>query len=55
MAFDREKFKSLVHYVCWRCMDDPSKLGSVKLNKILGHQISGRTMSTASPSQMPGM
>lgn len=35
MAFNREKFKSLVHYVCWRCMDDPSKLGAVKLNKIL--------------------
>src|SRR5579862_7607173 len=35
MAFDREKFKSLVHYICWRCMDDPSKLGYVKLNKIL--------------------
>jgi len=35
MAFDRDKFKSLVHYVCWRCMDDPSTLGYVKLNKIL--------------------
>jgi hypothetical protein len=32
---DREKFKSLVHYVCWRCSDDPTKLGSVQLNKAL--------------------
>ena len=35
MAFDRDKFKSLVHYVCWRCKDDPSRLGAVKLNKTL--------------------
>jgi hypothetical protein len=32
--FDREKFKSLVHYVCWSC-EDPTVLGSVKLNKVL--------------------
>jgi|SRR5690349_8161510 len=35
MAFDHDKFKSLVHYVCWRCSEDPSRLGAVKLNKIL--------------------
>ncbi len=35
MALDMQKFKDLIHYVCWRCGDDPSKLGSVKLNKIL--------------------
>ncbi len=35
MRFDREKFKTLVHYICWRCRVDPSKLGSVKLNKVL--------------------
>jgi len=29
------KFKALVHYVCWKCSDDPSKLGAVKLNKAL--------------------
>jgi hypothetical protein len=34
MALDRDKFKSLVHYVCWKCVD-PSTLGAVKLNKIL--------------------
>ena len=33
MAFDRNKFKTLVHYVCLTC--DPEKLGAVKLNKIL--------------------
>lgn len=33
--FNREKFKSLVHYVCWRSSDDPSRLGAVKLNKTL--------------------
>lgn len=30
-----QKFKKLVHYVCWRCAEDPTKLGAVKLNKIL--------------------
>lgn len=35
MNFDRGKFKALVHYVCWRCKDDTSKLGATKLNKIL--------------------
>lgn len=34
MSFDREKFKALVHYICYRSLD-PSKLGSTKLNKIL--------------------
>jgi hypothetical protein len=33
MAFDRDKFKSLVHYVCWKA-GDPAKLGAIKLNKI---------------------
>ena len=32
--FDRKKFKSLVHYVCWKCQD-PTKLGATKLNKVL--------------------
>ena len=35
MALDEHKFKSLIHYVCWRCRQDPSTLGAVKLNKIL--------------------
>jgi hypothetical protein len=33
MAFDREKFQSLVHYICWKA-GDPAKLGAIKLNKI---------------------
>jgi len=31
---NRNKFKSLVHYVCAKC-DDPSLLGATRLNKIL--------------------
>jgi hypothetical protein len=34
MDLNSEKFKSLVHYICWRCAD-PTKLGAVKLNKVL--------------------
>jgi len=34
MDFNRDKFKQLVQYVCWRC-DDPADLGSTKLNKVL--------------------
>ena len=29
------KFKTLVHYVCWKCSSDPASLGAVKLNKVL--------------------
>ncbi len=28
-----QKFRDLVHYVCWKC-EDPSQLGATKLNKI---------------------
>ncbi|MBN8734030.1 MAG: SocA family protein [Acidobacteria bacterium] len=31
---DALKFKTLVHYICWRC-NDPVELGSIKLNKTL--------------------
>ena len=34
MEINLAKFKSLVHYICWRCAD-PTKLGAVKLNKVL--------------------
>lgn len=27
------KFKDMIHYICWKC-GDPSKLGAVKLNKV---------------------
>lgn len=33
-AFDRDKLKALVHYVCWKC-DNPADLGGTKLNKVL--------------------
>lgn len=33
--FRQDKFKMLVHYICWRCRADPASLGAVKLNKIL--------------------
>lgn len=36
VGFEREKFKALVHYVCWRC-EDPRSLGAVRLNKVLWH------------------
>ncbi len=32
--FDKSRFETLVHYVCWSC-DDRSKLGKTKLNKVL--------------------
>lgn len=32
--FDRDKFKALVHYVCNKA-EDPSVLGSIKLNKVV--------------------
>jgi hypothetical protein len=31
---DRNKLKTLVHYVCWKA-DDPAVLGAIKLNKVL--------------------
>jgi len=34
MPYDRGKFKTLVHYVCSR-VEDPTRLGAVKLNKVL--------------------
>src|SRR5260370_28750131 len=34
MEINYKKFKSLVHYICWTCAD-PTKLGAVKLNKVL--------------------
>jgi hypothetical protein len=35
VKFDREKFKSVVHYICKMYAMDPSKLGKTKLHKIL--------------------
>lgn len=33
MTRDREKLKTLIHYVCWKV--EPAILGSIKLNKVL--------------------
>ncbi|HSY03763.1 MAG TPA: Panacea domain-containing protein [Acidobacteriaceae bacterium] len=46
---DLGKFKKLVHYVCWRCSSDPTKLGAVKLNKILWIADATRYYSTGQP------
>lgn len=35
MAFDRNRFKALFHYICWQCKSNPSTLGAVKINKAL--------------------
>lgn len=34
MGYQPNKFEALVHYICWKC-SDPSKLGAIKLNKVL--------------------
>jgi hypothetical protein len=34
--FKQEKFRQLVQYICWKS-DDPTQLGSTKLNKVLWH------------------
>lgn len=34
MAYNSEKFSRLVHYICWK-VEDPTRLGAVKLNKVL--------------------
>ncbi len=35
MNFNQDKFIQLVHFICDECRSEPSKLGAVKLNKIL--------------------
>lgn len=47
--FEREKFKTLVHYICSRCEDEPSRLGAVKLNKILWYSEIGNFVRTGTP------
>ena len=32
-----DKLSNLIHYIVWKCQDNPSTLGSTKLNKILWH------------------
>lgn len=51
MPYDADKFRALVHYICWKAQD-PTKLGATKLNKVLwfvdtiafvkhGHSVTG--------------
>lgn len=47
-AFDRKKFKALVHYVCEKAVD-PSCLGSVKLNKVLWYSDVISYLTTGKP------
>jgi len=47
-AFDRQKFKNLVHYIIWSC-PDPAKLGSVKLHKILWKSDTGSYVQRGEP------
>lgn len=47
-TFNREKFKQLVQYICWRC-DDPSELGATKLNKALWYADTMTYYMTGSP------
>jgi hypothetical protein len=48
MRLDWEKFKALVHYIAERA-DDPSVLGSVKLNKVLWYSDVIHYMVTGKP------
>lgn len=47
-AFDREKFKNLVHYIIWSC-PDKAKLGSVKIHKILWKSDTGSFLQRGEP------
>lgn len=48
-GFDRPKFKSLVHYICSRCQDNPARLGATKLNKILWYAETGHFLKSGEP------
>jgi hypothetical protein len=58
VAFDRERFKTIVHYVCWVC-EDPRVLGPVKLNWILWyadrnvHLLQGQPLAGATYVKRP--
>jgi hypothetical protein len=48
MEVAMDKFKALVHYVIQKC-DDPNRLGSVRLNKILWYSDVAAYLSTGAP------
>lgn len=37
MAFQKSKFKALIHYVCDKCSEEPAKLGATKIHKVPWH------------------
>lgn len=49
VVFNREKLKRLIHYVAYRCVDRPKKLGAVKLNKVLWYSDLEAYVSTGTP------
>lgn len=48
-TFNRPKFKALVHYICSRCQDEPSRLGATKLNKVLWYAETGHFLKSGKP------
>ncbi|MGA2251676.1 Panacea domain-containing protein [Terracidiphilus sp.] len=45
-TFNRDKCKTLVHYICARCEDNPARLGATNLNKILWYAETGSFLKT---------
>jgi hypothetical protein len=48
-GFDRSKFKTLIHYICSRCQDNPARLGATKLNKILWYAETSHFLKSGGP------
>lgn len=46
---DRSKLKQLIHYVAYRCADNPAALGAVKLNKVLWYSDQAAYLEKGSP------
>jgi len=46
---DTSKLKALIHYVAYRCIDEPGKLDSVKLNKALWFSDIGAYLAFGEP------
>ena len=49
VIFNREKLKRLIHYVAYRCIERPQKLGAVKLNKVLWYSDLEAYVSSGTP------
>ena len=48
LRFDRTKFRTLVHYICWVC-EDPRVLGPVRLGRLLWYVERNEYISTGHP------